>query len=331
MGFTTGFTGGVTLTLGIAYVTVLAHERNRQAQALALRSQSRVLQSLIDPTPLPPPPTRAEIAREERSTLVETAKDRWNEEIENAVRWVQRKDWGEVREGMEDAVARLLASGLQKSREGIELSESQVKPEVQEGIDKTKAARQKVLDQVSAGIDKAASTSIAGVEKAGAKVRDGATKIAESMEATTHRTITSSKEQVSHVGEKASEYGSATKAKTDRAATEAKSEAHEIANLTQSNAGTVHAARGAVRGVIQQGIEKGKEVIGKAQEAVGLATESAQPRIQSSDTHSEIQKALDQRYEPAEKRTGLEKTVEQTLEERYKPSGSRDNTVLRGV
>jgi len=90
-------TGGVTLTLGIAYLTVLAHERNRQAQAQQLRSQSRVLTGLLDPAPIPPPQTRADLAREERGTLIETAKDRWNEEVESAVRWVQRTDLNDVR------------------------------------------------------------------------------------------------------------------------------------------------------------------------------------------------------------------------------------------
>ncbi|CAG8979075.1 hypothetical protein HYALB_00000204 [Hymenoscyphus albidus] len=119
MGFTTGFTGGVTLTLSIAYLTVLAHERNRTSQALALRSQSRVLTSLLEPAPLPPPQSRADLAREERSTLVEAAKDRWNYEVDHAVRWVQRTDWVDVRERAEDAVARVLGVGLERGEGGI--------------------------------------------------------------------------------------------------------------------------------------------------------------------------------------------------------------------
>ncbi|KAH6674462.1 hypothetical protein B0J14DRAFT_540339 [Halenospora varia] len=166
MGFTTGFTGGVTLTLGLAYLTVLAHERNRQAQASNLRSQSRVLTSLIEPTPLPPLQSRAELAREERSTLVEAAKDRWNEEVENAVRWVQRTDWGDVREGVEGAVARLTGKGLEKSREGIEEAEKSAGPKVQEAVDRSKAAAKSAKDQAAVAVDRAAAAAITGAERA---------------------------------------------------------------------------------------------------------------------------------------------------------------------
>jgi len=139
-------TGGVTLTLGIAYLTVLVHERNRRAQAEALRSQSLVLTSLLEPSPIPPPQSRAELARAERSSLTETLKDRWNDEIENAVRRVQRTDWNEVREGMEGAVARLWGSGLQRSREGIEEVEKQAAPKVQEAVDRSKAASEYIFN-----------------------------------------------------------------------------------------------------------------------------------------------------------------------------------------
>ena len=82
--------------------------------------------------------------------MVEAAKDRWNDEIENAVRWVQRTDWNEVREGMEGAVSRLLGGGLQKSREGIEEAENQVVPRVLEAVNERKAAARKGVDQIGA-------------------------------------------------------------------------------------------------------------------------------------------------------------------------------------
>ncbi|KAI2624925.1 hypothetical protein GGR54DRAFT_637823 [Hypoxylon sp. NC1633] len=107
MGFTTGFTGGFTLTLSIAYLSILAHQRSREHQATILRQQTRLLSSIIDPLPPVLPPTRAEVAAAERANLVERAKDRWNAEVEGAVRWAQNKDWDEVREGVETAVSRL--------------------------------------------------------------------------------------------------------------------------------------------------------------------------------------------------------------------------------
>ncbi|KAH7026287.1 uncharacterized protein B0I36DRAFT_352173 [Microdochium trichocladiopsis] len=107
MGFTTGFTGGVTLTLGLAYLTVVTHQRNREQQAALLRQQTILLRGAIDPQPPVLPPTRTEVAAIERANFVESAKDRWNAEIEGAVRWAQTKDWDEVREGVETALGRL--------------------------------------------------------------------------------------------------------------------------------------------------------------------------------------------------------------------------------
>lgn len=125
MGFTTGFvritrphqstknlanfsqTGGVALTLSIAYLSVLTHQRNREAQGAALRAQALTLQSLVDPIPEPLPPTRSEIASAQRHTSLEVAKDRWNNEVEHAVRWAQTTDWTEVRENAERGASRL--------------------------------------------------------------------------------------------------------------------------------------------------------------------------------------------------------------------------------
>ncbi|KAF4837302.1 hypothetical protein CGCTS75_v001589 [Colletotrichum tropicale] len=118
MGFTTGFTGGVTLTLGVAYLTVLAHQRNREAQSHILRSQNHVLSSLLEPNlRLPPPLTRSEQSVKDRENLVESAKYRWNKEVENAVRWAQRTDWAEVRETLEGNVARLWGGAIDKTAE----------------------------------------------------------------------------------------------------------------------------------------------------------------------------------------------------------------------
>jgi altered-inheritance-of-mitochondria protein 5 len=298
----------VTLTLGVAYLTVLAHERNRQAQAQALRSQARVLNGLLEPVPLPPPQSRAELAREERSTLVETAKDRWNAEVENAVRWIQRTDWNEVREGMEGAVARLLGTGLEKSREGIEEVEKNYGPTVQEAVDRSKATARKGADQAAAGIDRAAAATVSGVEKG----------------------VASTKEQLRQAGAKSAEYGDAVKAKTDRVVTDARSGSQGAAQTLRHPGGTVDAARGAVRDAVSKGIEKGKEVLGQAQAAVGLATDKLESKAQSAGlSHSSaVEKALHERYE---KPDGLNKSVEEVLEERYKPIDARDNTVLRGV
>jgi altered-inheritance-of-mitochondria protein 5 len=301
-------TGGVTLTLGVAYLTLLAHERNRQAQAEALRSQARVLNGLLDPTPLPPPQSRAELAREERSTLVETAKDRWNAEVENAVRWVQRTEWNDVREGMEGAIARLLGTGLEKSREGIEEAEKQAGPKIQEAIDRSKAAARKGADQAAVSIDSAAVATVSGAEKA----------------------VASGKEQLAKAGANSAGFRDAAKVKKDRVVADAKSGAQDAADKIEQSGGTLDAARGVLRDAVSKGIEKGKEAIGKSQAAVRLATDKMESKAQSATVSqsSAVEKALHERYE---KQDGLNKSVEEVLDERYKPVDARDNTVLRGV
>lgn len=265
----------MTLTLGIAYLTLLAHERNRQAQAQSLRSQSRVLTGLFEYTPLPPPQSRAELAREERGTLAETAKDLWNAEVENAVRWVQRTDWNGVREGMEGAVSRLLGGGIEKSREGIEEAEKTAGRKVQEAVDSSKAAALKFVDQV---------------------------------------------------GSNTAAYGDAAKVRTGYAVANAKSAAQDAAQTVRSSVDTVGA-----QDAVSKDIEKGKEAVGKAIAAGGVATETAESKAKAAaelNQFSAVEKALHERYE---KHDGMNKTVDEVLEERYKPINSKNNTVLRGV
>lgn len=124
----------MTLVLGAAYLTLQAHQRSRLRQAETLRAQTYTLQSLsYVPASAPPPKTVAEElallehqqellarARARRAArlggggggsagFLERAKDRWNAEVEGAVRWAANKDWAAAREGAEDTVAGLWA------------------------------------------------------------------------------------------------------------------------------------------------------------------------------------------------------------------------------
>ncbi|KAI8966591.1 hypothetical protein F5Y11DRAFT_109298 [Daldinia sp. FL1419] len=150
MGFTTGFTGGVTLTLSVAYLGVLAHQRHRERQAAILRQQTRLISGIIDPLPPVLPPTRAELAAAERANFVERAKDRWNAEIESAVHWAQNKDWVEVRENVEIALARLWARAFGDGQAPADKAE--------DVATNAKAAASAKLDQ---GKEKAASVAAA--------------------------------------------------------------------------------------------------------------------------------------------------------------------------
>ncbi|KAK4244907.1 hypothetical protein C7999DRAFT_16862 [Corynascus novoguineensis] len=150
MGFIAGFAGGVTLTLSLTYLALITHTSNRQAQSAVLRSQASTLDALVPPdddpqypggrrrrnatVPLPdgtyrPRESLEQYRREEvagdakpgATSLIETAKTRWNSEVLSAVRWVQGKDWARVREGAEDGLARLL--GVELSREPVTVEE----------------------------------------------------------------------------------------------------------------------------------------------------------------------------------------------------------------
>ena len=62
--------------------------------------------------PLPEPP----LFEMKRLSMAETLKDRWNREVEGAVRWVQGVRWGSVREGLEERVTGMTG----KVRESVE-------------------------------------------------------------------------------------------------------------------------------------------------------------------------------------------------------------------
>ncbi|KAM4065408.1 altered inheritance of mitochondria 5 domain-containing protein [Hirsutella rhossiliensis] len=128
MGFATGFTGGVTLTLSLAYLSVLAHQRNREEQSRSLRAQALTLQSIVSPIPQPLPPSRAEVAAAQRAASIESAKDRWNDEVENAVRWMQKTDWTGIREGLEARVATLWTKAFGEMAEEADRAGDKVEP-----------------------------------------------------------------------------------------------------------------------------------------------------------------------------------------------------------
>ncbi|OLN82224.1 hypothetical protein CCHL11_09894 [Colletotrichum chlorophyti] len=160
MGFTTGLTGGVTLTLGVAYLTVLAHQRNREAQSHALRSQKHVLNTLLEPQiRLPPPLTRSEQSAKDREDLVSSAKDRWNREVENAVRWAQRTDWTGVRDGLERSVARLWGGAIDKAGEAGGAVADKAGPVAKEVVEGAKAKGTVVAEETGESVKREARSA----------------------------------------------------------------------------------------------------------------------------------------------------------------------------
>lgn len=159
----------MTLTLGVTYLTLLAHQRNREQQAAILRQQTYLLYGVVDPLPPVLPPTRAELAVVERASLTEAAKDRWNSEVEHAVRWAQTKDWSEVREGVETAVSRLWARGFGDAREGAENGEGRAAAAVRDLSSMVKGEAREKSDGVAAAAKSAYADAKAKSVEIGSK------------------------------------------------------------------------------------------------------------------------------------------------------------------
>ncbi|KAK0947151.1 hypothetical protein LTR29_001434 [Friedmanniomyces endolithicus] len=116
MGFTTGLLGGLTLTTALIHISLSIHARNRIAQSAHLHQQSLILNRLVDG---PPPPLPAAAPRVVQAGVWETAKDRWNAELEGNVKKLQSTDWNGVRDQIEEVVSRTWRRAFQKGREGI--------------------------------------------------------------------------------------------------------------------------------------------------------------------------------------------------------------------
>lgn len=91
------------------------HTRSRVHQAALLHQQSIILNNIVEPLPALPPP----VSREVRAGLLETAKDRWNAELEREVRVLQQMDWNGIRERMEEGVSSVYRRAFAKGREVV--------------------------------------------------------------------------------------------------------------------------------------------------------------------------------------------------------------------
>ena len=74
-----------------------------------------LLNGIVEPKPTTPEP----INREVRIGLLETAKDRWNAELEKNVRTLQEADWTAARLSVEEKVSSMWRSAFQKCMEGV--------------------------------------------------------------------------------------------------------------------------------------------------------------------------------------------------------------------
>jgi MICOS complex subunit MIC12 len=206
-------------------------------------------------------------------------KDRWNEEVEGAVRWIQGTDWDGVRADVEGGLSRALGSLMGRNDAG------------------------QVVEDVKGRVADAGRAAVYRTQEVAAQTRDSV--VDGSMKAVD---------------------------RASRAAVEAKNSvvgtAGEARNIAAQKSGE---AKAETKGFLARGMEKGKQMVGLAQEAagrageqVGKAADGALPGMQS-----DVEKALRQRYE---RRDGdLSRSVSEVLQERYRPMDKRDNTVLRGI
>ncbi|TLS25903.1 hypothetical protein PpBr36_07746 [Pyricularia pennisetigena] len=184
MGFVSGFTGGVTLTLGIAYLAVQAHQRNRQTQGDLLRAQTHLLNTTTAPSDARQPEILPRSSRPPRAVLprtdfIETAKDRWNHEVLRLAQLVQSRDASEAVEEVEDAVVRGLAKAGAAAGtaagsvvdHGVPVAAESTKGAVASLVDKAKAAVGRAQDKLSGATTRgsevvAAEAPLSAVERA---------------------------------------------------------------------------------------------------------------------------------------------------------------------
>lgn len=198
------------MTLSLAYLAVLTHQRNRQAQSDILRAQNSVLSALAhDPASSPASPTTLSPFTAPDHHIVETAKSRWNAEIESAVRWAQTTDWDEVREDAEGVLARLwgTVSGSPAGEE-VKRDATAVRSRAAEGVEQAKTEGVKAQQTTKSALEEAKDRSQAVAHSAVAQAKEASRSVAEALhvkaeqgKAAVARGLEKSKEAVEHAKE----------------------------------------------------------------------------------------------------------------------------------
>ena len=190
MGFTTGLLGGATLTYSILCLTLFAHKANRNVQHTLLSQSHILLNSAVDPLPPSPEPPAYEVRK---TSLTEELKDKWNGEIENAVRRLQNTDWDEVRQRWE----RRLGNVFQRAKEsdaGREATAAadRLKDNVASAVDTTKdniaASTERMKDNVTTAGNKMKDNVTAASDRLADKITAAGEGLTDKMNAVGDRT-----------------------------------------------------------------------------------------------------------------------------------------------
>jgi altered-inheritance-of-mitochondria protein 5 len=156
MGFTTGLLGGATLTYSIFYLTLYVHKANRNAQHTLLSQSHILLNSAVEPLPPLPEPPAYEVRK---TSLIEELKDKWNGEIENAVRRLQTTDWDEVRSRWERRIGNVFQKvGESDAGKEVAAAGDRLKDTVAAAADGAKDAAKNIKDNVIGAREEAKDT-----------------------------------------------------------------------------------------------------------------------------------------------------------------------------
>jgi len=128
----------------------VAHQNAREQQSSLLQQQARVLDAALDRPPVPLRPTRAELAAAARANFVDSAKDRWNSDLEGAVKWLQSADWGRAREKLEDKIfgAPEVDESVEKAKAGVLERAAEAKKALADAVENGISKGKDVVDEI---------------------------------------------------------------------------------------------------------------------------------------------------------------------------------------
>ncbi|KXX79296.1 hypothetical protein MMYC01_203234 [Madurella mycetomatis] len=280
MGFVAGFTGGVTLTLSLTYLALLSHKRNRQSQSSTVRSQTFAIDSVIPLDPSIPPSQR----RRNVSTVSPDGTYRPRPSFEQ---------YSDRRPGD--------ASFLEtaKSRWNAEISSAVHWAQTKDWA----AVREDAEDSIAGLLGIELSREPARVER-GIVREDPAPAPAAAPSLAERKPLVYTPPPASPP----------TPAPFHKAA--------DVLHDVQARAvETAQAVREEAKEVVSKGREKAHDLVGRTKAAVYLAEEKAETKMDAKLLHvSEIERALQERYDSARREEMMKKSVQEVLAERYAPS-----------
>ncbi|RKF54577.1 hypothetical protein GcC1_210014 [Golovinomyces cichoracearum] len=164
MGFRRGFAGGITLTIGILYLTVKSPKYDRQAQAVTVYSQSHLRNSLCQLKTRKSQGSTLNLSRDYVSkSFVENFKSQWNEEIANLAWWINQKDWNKMRYEAGKVIYKIVRRSDEESEANQSL-ESNSLSKMNEAVDRGKAAIKNTMATMKDGAKAKVEDSIRAAE-----------------------------------------------------------------------------------------------------------------------------------------------------------------------